>query len=86
MQPENIRCKNLSGDNLCKCYSRRFAAEAPDRVIIGFVDSVEGDVKPFICARIRLLIADKELPKEVENQCCIAHPELLKTCTLSENQ
>jgi len=52
--------------------------------VVGFVTGVGGDVKPFTCGRIEKIIEKGLLPKEIEDQCCFAHPELLE-CTLSES-
>lgn len=77
-----VRCPKLSADCSCSIYEKRFAPNAPELEVVGFYQIKKGDgswtINPFICWQITKLIAHKQLPKEVEDGCCYAHPELLE--------
>ena len=81
---EHVRCPKLGEDNLCSIYSKRFSKDSPETVIVGWFRSTrdkhmgEPELKPIVCGRIRDIIKRKRLPQAIEEQCCIAHPELLK--------
>lgn len=85
IRPENITCSFLTEEKLCKCYENRFGPGSIRQAVMGFVTTASGGIKPFICGRIREIIADGALPPDIVAQCCIAHPELLE-CTHLEKQ
>ncbi len=74
---DNVRCPNLTDKNTCSIYKQRFKEPAKDTVLIGWYKS-NIKLKPLICTKIKILISKKQLPQAIEEQCCIAHPELLK--------
>jgi hypothetical protein len=80
-----LPCPNLKEDKSCGVYEKRYADGMPNLVQVGTYRSrsivdLEGQpaVRPFFCGRIVAILAAKGLPPEVEAQCCVAHPELLK--------
>ena len=76
---QGIDCVHLNESKSCNIYSQRFAAESPDKQFISLVVLKDtGQIGEFWCWRISKLIADNRLPKDIESQCCIAHPELLE--------
>jgi hypothetical protein len=46
-------------------------------VQVGTWRSITGAIRPFVCGHIEQIIAKGLLPKEIEDGCCYAHPELL---------
>lgn len=75
-KPHPIPCPRLSPDCTCSIYEDRFQEGAPAAVEVGqFL--FQGRLQPFICGRIEDLINAKLLPKDIEAQCCYAHPKLL---------
>lgn len=75
----------LRDDLLCAVYEERFLdPSAPDYETVGYFVSKSGQLKPFICGRIELLIRDGALPKWIQKQCCYAHPELLEEYETSD--
>lgn len=73
-----VRCPKLNYDQTCSCYAERFAPHMDDLVYVGSVEINKQRKVDFICTRISKLIESKQLPQEIEDQCCVAHPELLK--------
>lgn len=84
-EPGHVRCNHLNNASLCNVYDLRFNNMQPDVVVVGYYKSktyitLFGNTatRPFYCGRITNLIKEGLLPKDIEAQCCIAHPELLK--------
>lgn len=81
---EKVPCPNRDPvSKLCNIYESRYKPGAPAVEIVGF-HRLERSARAFpvfralACGRILDIIARKELPPEVEAQCCFAHPELLE--------
>jgi hypothetical protein len=81
-----VPCPRLSGDGSCSVYQKRYG-ELNDQplVIVGRWTSKKNkdvDDNPvvynFYCGRIEEIIISGAMPKEIMNQCCYAHPELLE--------
>lgn len=75
---QDLTCPNLTEENLCAIYERRFIHDEEFRWG-GFVQI--GRKSLFVsyhCGQIRDILKRGELRKEIEAQCCIAHPELLE--------
>ncbi len=68
------RCPNLTKDNLCSIYKERYQENKPYSFLVQ-INSKEFLAK---CGRIAEMLAEKTLPKWIEDQCCYAHPELLE--------
>jgi len=83
-EPSPIPCPRLNPDNSCSVYAVRYAVGMPEVVVIGYFRSKTyrdlhgGEVRrPFPCGMIKDIAARGGLPKEVEEQCVVLHPELL---------
>ncbi|TXH14213.1 MAG: hypothetical protein E6R03_09665 [Hyphomicrobiaceae bacterium] len=81
----DVPCPNLTKDNLCGVYRKRYAEGMPDLVVVGHyrsrtVKTLEGKAatRPFFCGRIEQIIAAGRMHPDIVAQCCIAHPELLE--------
>ena len=77
---EPVRCPRQAADGSCSIYSIRYSGPLvhEDVVQVGQWKSVTGALKPFYCGHIEKVIAKGLLPKEIEDVCCYAHPELLE--------
>ena len=81
-----IKCPKLAEDNSCSVYHKRYGELAEEKlVIVGQWKSKvrkdidgEGLTYPFYCGRVEEIIASGAMPKDVMDQCCYAHPELLE--------
>ncbi len=80
-----IPCPRLSADGSCSVYQKRYG-ELNDQplVVVGRWESrkiKDVDNKPvvynFYCGHVEEIIASGAMPKEIMDQCCYAHPELL---------
>lgn len=77
-----MRCPHCNDSNRCNIYAARFADDQPDSQLVGIAQQpsefgADPELIYFNCTRIKKLIERGLLPKEIEAQCCIAHPELL---------
>lgn len=80
-----IRCPKLAEDNSCSVYDRRYKELVDEPlVVVGQWQSkvrktIDGEpvTYPFYCGHVKTIIANGHMAKEVEAQCCYAHPELL---------
>lgn len=79
LYPEGVRCPRQEPSGACGIYEERYAPEgSPDIVIVGFYKNRQGHLRPFHCGKIEQLLERNELPPEIRQQCCYAHPELLE--------
>jgi len=71
-------CPQLNEQKLCSIYRERYELNQP----YSFSKKLRRGDKLFVintkCGRIEDLIKNHTLPKEIEDQCCFAHPELLQ--------
>jgi hypothetical protein len=87
-----VPCPRLSEkDKSCTVYKKRYAEGTPDIVMVGRWKSrrykdLDGKAvyRPFWCGRIEQIIANKGLPQEVIDQCCVHRPELLNEVTTND--
>lgn len=77
-KPHPIPCPQLAPDCSCSIYKQRFRKGSPSVMAVGHF-LFKGETHPFLCGKIMDVIAAGLLPKAIEDQCCYAHPELLKT-------
>lgn len=81
--PSKVKCPNLTPSCQCKIYEDRFAEGSKDKEAVAAFLTGEVDdaglpiIIPFICTKIKVLIANNELPKEIADGCCYVHEELL---------
>lgn len=75
-KPHPIPCPCLASNATCSIYEDRFREGSPAAVQVGHF-LFKGELRPFICGKIMDVIQAGLLPKEIEAQCCYAHPELL---------
>lgn len=81
----DVRCPNLTVENRCGVYDRRYAGGMPDVVAVGrytsrvFVD-LDGNPaeRTFFCGRVGDIIRQGGLPQSVVEQCCFHDPTLLE--------
>jgi hypothetical protein len=83
---ESVRCPKQAEDGSCTVYNQRYAEPCASQklVIVGqWVSKVKKDIEgfkvvfPFYCGHVKDIAASGGLPKEVAEQCCYIHPELL---------
>lgn len=82
---EPVRCPKLAEDNSCSVYHKRYGELGEERLVVvgSWRSKVRKDIDgepisyPFYCGRIEEIVASGGMPKEIESQCCYAHPELL---------
>jgi hypothetical protein len=73
-----VPCPNLTRQNTCRIYAKRYAPGAPDLVQVGrykskvFVNKATGKpaLRPFLCGRIEQLLAAGRVPPHIRDQCC----------------
>lgn len=70
-------CPNLKEDKLCAIYKQRYEKKEPYSFVSIKREGSKLIVLQTHCGHIIDLIHNKRLPKEVEDQCCYAHPDLL---------
>lgn len=80
-----IKCPRLAEDNSCSVYHKRYGelVHEPLVVVGRWQSKVRKDIDgnpvdlPFYCGHVKDIIEKGWMPKDVEAQCCYAHPELL---------
>lgn len=81
-----VKCPNLLENNACGVYAKRYGSESPEPVlVVGYWETKKyKDLSgkpvrmPFWCGQIKDIIASGRMRKDIEDQCCFAHPELLE--------
>lgn len=77
-RPLNIRCPNLSSENLCLIYQTRFGQGSAEEEVVAFHILDDDSVAPIRCSRIEKLLKEPDFPEEIRAQCCFANPKLLE--------
>jgi hypothetical protein len=73
------KCPKLSDNNTCSIYKERFELNIPySWVDYKIQEDGNIDIIQAKCGLIKQILKNKGLPKEIEDQCCFAHPELLE--------
>lgn len=65
-----LKCPSLNDQNLCSIYDRRIGFQF--RAIAS-----DGSIGMCVCTRPETFV--EKLTPEIREQCCFAHPELLKS-------
>ena len=72
-----LDCQYLTEDKKCSIYKERFASGKKDEEAVFFYWNKRKEFVPFICGRIKHLLATNQVPQHIAEGCCYAHPELL---------
>jgi hypothetical protein len=75
---DNVTCCHLNEEKLCDAYEHRFGEGSLSVETVFVYIGKNNKMKSFQCGRIEDIIRAGGLRKDIEDQCCIAHPELLE--------
>ena len=71
-------CPKLTKENQCAIYKERYEQGQPFKTSIVTPHKGQNKLVVLNCGEIKNIIKAGMLRKEIEDQCCFAHPELLE--------